>query len=586
MGVDAKPRREPRGLRSCMSTTWFAPAVLAVLFLGVLAGLLWRLQTHTLLADRSNLATSIRTAQASIHQRLQATRDRLVALAEDWAAGTLAPELLSRRLTVYMSEHPELVGVTRVDGNGMVRWAVPTEDDKSLAGQPLACPHCLAASQEAQRKHIPVYSDVHISPQNEPAFHVSIPILRDGKPQGAVIGTYSCERILRHMLHREILLQCRASLVNADGTVIVELPAVAPLDERLLATVRLDPPGRGVRLRLDRYGSGFWGVGMTLLTILCVGLAFGMALGMWSLKRQIARRTQAEQLLRDAHDSMAEQVRARTADLEVANFRLQREIQQRERAEEQARERLEELAHVARVSTMGEMAAGLAHELNQPLGAIASYAEGSLRLIEGSSSTTPETLHAPLTEIAEQARRAGRIIHRLRSFVATGQPQRTEHNLKRLIEELVELAAMDLRQEQIDFRLDVPDSMPPVQVDGIQVQQVLLNLIRNAIDSLQRIASTTPRKIEVAARPVSGGMVEVAVADNGPGCAPETIDKMFDAFFTTKPNGLGMGLSISRSIIEAHEGTLWASPNSSGGLTVHFTVQILDGESHAADPHT
>ncbi len=577
---DSGAAQAPRGLRYFASTTWFAPALLAVLFLGVLAGLLWLIQARALSADRATLAASIRTAQASIRQRLLATRDHLVTVAEDLADTTVSADLFSLRLTRYMSEHPELVSVTSVDAGGIARWAVPAEPKETLAERrsPETC-------REAQRRQVPVYSEVHISPQNEPAFDVCIPIVQAGKPLGAIVGTYSCERILRNMLHREILLQYRASLVNTDGIVIVALPAVERLDERLFAAVRLDPPGQGVLLRLDRYGSGFWGVGMTLLSILCVGLAFGMSIGMWSLKRQIARRAWAERLLREAHDGMAERVRERTADLEIANLQLQREIGQRERAEDQARQRLEELAHVARVSTMGEMAAGLAHELNQPLGAIAGFAEGSLRLIESDRATTPDVLHVPLTEIAEQARRAGQIIHRLRAFVATGQPQRLAHELKPLVEELVALVASELRQEQIDLRLDVPAALPPVLVDGIQAQQVLLNLIRNAMESLQRVPGAARRRIEVTARPAAGGLVMVSVADTGPGCPPETIDRLFDAFFTTKPNGMGMGLSISRSIIEAHEGTLWATPNSSGGLTVHFTVQVVNGGNDAVAPH-
>jgi C4-dicarboxylate-specific signal transduction histidine kinase len=338
----------------------------------------------------------------------------------------------------------------------------------------------------------------------------------------------------------------------------------------------LDPPGNGVSVRLDRYGNGFWGVGMMLLVVLCVGLAFGMAWGMWSLKRQIARRVDAQRLLREAHDGLAERVRERTADLEAANQRLQSEMAERRRAEEEARRHQEELAHVTRVSTMGEMATGLAHELNQPLGAIASFAEGSLRLME-SDRATPEVLRTALMEVSEQARRAGLIIHRLRSFVATGEPKRERQQLKLLAEELADLLASDFRHDQIDFHLDVPESLPAVLVDGIQAQQVLLNLIRNAIEALRQVNSGH-RRIDVTAMRGDSDMVTVSVSDTGPGCPPESMARMFEAFFTTKKSGIGMGLSISRSIVQAHGGRIWAVNRPSGGLTVQFTIPTANGE--------
>ena len=233
------------------------------------------------------------------------------------------------------------------------------------------------------------------------------------------------------------------------------LPTAAPLDKRLTALAAIDPPGHGLQLQLVGYGSGMWGVGTVLLSLLCVGLVAGMAWGMWSLKRQIARRTRAEESLRHARDELAERVRERTADLQQTNIQLQQEITDRRRAEEKARQRQEELAHVARVSTMGEMAAGLAHELNQPLGAIASFAEGGLRLIESDQSNTAP-LHTALTEMSAQARRAGRIIHRLRTFVANHEPHQTSNSIRSLVEEVVDLVMMDIHQEQIAFSLELP----------------------------------------------------------------------------------------------------------------------------------
>lgn len=571
-------REDGRGLRHLAGSTWFAPAVLAMLFVGVLSLLLWLIQAQALQTDRTNLTCAIRTAQEGIRQRLHAVRDHLVTLAEDMARDTITQDLFTQRLTHHMEEHPEFVSAMYVDANGTARWAVPTQWEEKVLGRPLACPRSLEGCREAKRTGSPVYSDVHISLESEPAVDLSIPMYAQGRFLGSIVAVYSCERMLRSLISQEILEEHRASMVDAQGNTIVALPAVARIDERLFATAALDPPGNGLSLRLDRYGSGFWGVGIMLLAVLCVGLAFGMSWGMWSLKRQIARRVEAQRLLREAHDGLAERVRERTVDLESANQRLQGEMAERRRAEEEARRHQEELAHVTRVSTMGEMATGLAHELNQPLGAIASFADGSLRLME-SDRATPEALRTALTEVSEQARRAGLIIHRLRSFVATGEPKRERRQLKPLAEELADLVATDFRHDQIDFHLDVPESLPAVLVDGIQTQQVLLNLIRNAIDALRQEDSFDYRRIELTATPADNGMVAVSVSDTGPGCPPESMARMFEAFFTTKKSGIGMGLSISRSIVEAHGGRIWALNRPSGGLTVQFTIPTANGGS-------
>ncbi len=568
-------REQVPSLRHLISSTWFAPAMLALLFVIFLAGLLWLVHNRSMQVTRANLAGSVSTAQESMRLRLHATRDHLVNMAEDMARHTITQELFSERLGHYMTEHPELVSAMYVDAEGQAQWAVPKPWEEKVLGRPLACPRSLEVCGLARQCGQPVYSDVHISLQNEPAFDLCVPIHDGEKNYGAIVAVYSCDRMLRNMISRDIVHENRVSLVDGSQNIIVTLPAVTQIDERLSAMEELDPPGQGLALRLDRYGSGFWGVGMTLLVVLCVGLAFGMSCGMWSLRRQVARRIEAESQLRQAHDGLAERVRERTIDLEAANLRLKTEMNERRRAEEESRKHQEELAHVARVSTMGEMATGLAHELNQPLGAIANFAEGGLRLMDANNAP-PESLRMALTEVSEQARRAGKIIHRMRSFVATGEPRRERLALKPLAEELIDLIAADCRQEQIDLHLDVPEALPEVLVDGIQIQQVLLNLIRNAIEALRQSAAGQ-RRIDVSATPGDNGMVTVSVGDSGPGCPPQTLEHLFDAFFTTKKSGIGMGLSISRSIIEAHGGRIWASSRQAGGLMVQCTIPTADG---------
>lgn len=562
-----------RALGRFVGRTWFGPAVLGALFVIVLGGMLWVIQARSLSADRSDLLASAGTARESIHQRLDASRDYLRTLAGDMARGMLTEALFHRRLTRYMSDHPELVSVLYVDSEGLARWATPLQGDPKVIGLPLACPQSQEGFRQAKRTGRCVYSATHISLQGEPAFDVNVPVGVGADFAGTLVGVYSCERILRHVLHREIIQKHQVSLVDRHGNVILPLPAAGPIDRRLATVVPVEPPGHGLSLRLVPYGSGFWDPGTVLLTLLYVGLVVGMSWGMWSLKRQIARRRQAEGSLRQARDQLARRVRERTAELEQANQQLHQEMVERQRAEQRAHHRQEELAHVARVSTLGEMAADLAHELNQPLGAIASYAEGGIRLIE-SGRDDPEAIHTAMTEVWSQAQRAGKIIHRLRAFVAKGEPQRRPAGLRELTGEVVDLVMMDIRQEQIALRLDVPDDLPKVLVDAVQIQQVLLNLIRNAVEALRRNESDE-RELTVTASAGSDGFCQVTVGDTGPGCPPEEIARICDAFYTTKDKGIGMGLSISRSIVEAHEGSLWVEPNRPRGLVVHFTVPVV-----------
>ena len=550
---------------------------MAAMFIAGLGALLWAMQDRMLASERRALRGAAGTVQESLRQRVHASRDYLTTLAEDMARGAVTEELFSRRLTQYLADHPELVSVVYVDAAGRVQWVVPSGDRDRQAGVPLACPESRAGHAAARRTRGPVYSPPHVSLQGEPAFDLNVPIFRGETFLGTFVGIYSCERMLRHILHREIVQKHQISLVDGDGHVIVPLPRVASVDPRLVQSVRLAPPGHGVSLRLSRYGAGFWGVGLTLLVLLCVGLVVGMAWGMWQLNRQVARRAQAEADLREARDGLAVRVRERTVDLEEANRRLQEEIVERQRAERRARQRQEELAHVARVSTMGEMAAGLAHELNQPLGAIAGFADGCSRMID-SGRAEPAELSGAMQEVSEQAVRAGRIIRRLRAFVARSAPATSTVDLRQLVREVVDLLAMDLRQNRIALELDIPDDLPVVRADGIQVQQVLLNLMRNAIEAVSRDGADEGRLV-VAATASDAGAVEVAVSDDGPGCGSEAMDQLFEAFYTTKASGLGMGLSISRSIVEAHGGRLWATPNDGRGMTFRFTLPGADGDS-------
>jgi len=229
------------------------------------------------------------------------------------------------------------------------------------------------------------------------------------------------------------------------------------------------------------------------------------------------------------------------------------------------------LEHVTRLSTMGEMAAGIAHEVNQPLTAISTYAQASRRLIE--SGRLGSELHLEILEkISRQARRAGDVIRRLRDLAERRESQHELLRVNELVAGAVELADADARFHSLTIELELADGLPPVIADPIQVQQVLLNLLRNAVDAVSQAGRSDPLVVRTAR--AGDDHVEVAVVDRGEGIDDRVREQLFQPFFTTKPNGTGLGLSISRSIVSSHGGRLWQTPNPDGGTTFHFTVPV------------
>jgi PAS domain S-box-containing protein len=249
------------------------------------------------------------------------------------------------------------------------------------------------------------------------------------------------------------------------------------------------------------------------------------------------------------------------------------DITDRKQSEEETRQAQEKLTHVARLSTMGEMATGLAHEINQPLTAIATYAQAGLRMMAAPGGADEEDLNEALKQITNQALRAGEVIKRLRAFVKNRATRTETLDLNRLIEDVQVLAESDARINDVRLTLDLAPAVPPVSADPVQIQQVLLNLIRNGIDALNE-AKDAPREIVVRTRNLPDA-VEVAVVDRGPGIPQAVADNLFNPFYTTKATGTGLGLAISRSIIRAHLGKLGHQPTPGGGTTFYFTLPPL-----------
>jgi len=246
-----------------------------------------------------------------------------------------------------------------------------------------------------------------------------------------------------------------------------------------------------------------------------------------------------------------------------------RDLTERNETQAKLQELQAELVHVSRLTAMGEMAATLAHELNQPLAAIGNYLKGSRRLLEDSKDPRAATIQDALAKGADQALRAGQIIRRLRDFVARGESEKRVERVAKLIEEASALALVGARERGVRVQLAIDPAVDKVIVDRVQVQQVLVNLIRNAMDAMQE---TARRELTLTVIPVGGDMIQLSVADTGPGLSKEVSARLFQPFVTTKPHGMGVGLSISRTIVEAHGGALWAEPNEGGGAVFRFTL--------------
>ena len=247
--------------------------------------------------------------------------------------------------------------------------------------------------------------------------------------------------------------------------------------------------------------------------------------------------------------------------------------EERQRSEQQAREHQREMAHLERVNTMGEMATGLAHELNQPLAAISLYADVALRILD-SDMPRPDQLREALEGSRKQALRASEIIRHLRRLVKKQSVDRSATNINELVASVVRFMQGDSQRYNVNLHLLLAEGLPLIMVDSVQIEQVLINLMRNAIE-VERSASGIRRQVTISTGMLDGSHMQVKVADNGKGMTPEMSNSIFDAFFSTKQeHGMGLGLSISRSIVEAHEGHLAVVTSPGQGSTFILRLPI------------
>lgn len=252
-----------------------------------------------------------------------------------------------------------------------------------------------------------------------------------------------------------------------------------------------------------------------------------------------------------------------------------RDLTEHQQTQAKLQELQSELVHMSRLSAMGEMASALAHELNQPLAAISNYMKGSRRLLAASAELNIAKIETALDRAADQALRAGQIIRRLRDFVSRRESEKRVESLAKLIEEAGALGLTGAREQNVLLKLDLDSGCDSVLVDRVQIQQVLVNLFRNALEAM---ADSPKRELAASSAKTSDDMVELSISDTGHGISEAALANLFETFFTTKETGMGVGLSISRSIVEAHGGRMWAETNDSGGATFRLTLPIAPTE--------
>ena len=267
------------------------------------------------------------------------------------------------------------------------------------------------------------------------------------------------------------------------------------------------------------------------------------------------------------HERAIRWVDGRTVRVQIAA-----DITDRKHVEEVAQQQQKRLEQTSRLITMGEMASSLAHELNQPLSAIANYCAGCVKRLQAGNYKLDDLL-AAMQKASDQAERAGKIIRHMRDMVKKSEPRREAVALAELIDETRAFADIEAQRTGTQIVVDLPQNLPKIRVDRIMIEQVLLNLIRNGMEAMTDVRPDK-RQLLIQARPVAGRQLEVSVADQGHGLPEDDVERLFAPFYTTKAEGMGIGLAICRSIVEFHQGHLWAERRREGGSLFRFTVPI------------
>ncbi len=652
------PRHPPEFRAGAHSWHWYAPRVAMGLFVAALLGLLWLLHRQDLEENRGHLIRDTLWVEQNVRFGLDRGLEQLRQLGHDVGEIGLEPRQFELRVKHLSSNGPGLLQVALLDGQGVLRASVPAPSPPGGRGEVWVRPQSESAYQLARTTGKPAYAPAHAS-VGDTEFEVFVPYYRGGRFAGTVVGIYGLKSILAGLVPWWLAEKHRVTVRDGDGHVLAAKSNVEAGRPELTYQVVLDPPGFGLLLHLESYGSSTK-LARNVLVAVIVSLAGVVLLNLRALSRHVQRRLATEQALRAEHafrkameDSLVTGMRAvdlsgrvvyvnpafckmvgysaqeligreapqrywppeereyieaalraaRAPDAPRAGIELKLmrcggewfdallyeaplidaegrqagwmgsllDITERKRARERARQQEEKLAATARLVTMGEMASAIAHELNQPLSAIASYTTGCLNVLDAGEPPRSELKEA-LQKVAQQAQRAGRIIRRVYEFVRKSEPAKTAVRINAVVDEAVGFVDAEAHKRGVKIRSQLSQADPELHADRLMLQEVLLNLVRNGMDAM---AATPPENRQILITSESNGAsVIVCVADRGCGLTPEVQEKLFEPFFTTKPEGMGMGLNICRSIVELHRGRLWAEPNPGGGTVFSFSLPV------------
>lgn len=658
----ARNRYRPRKPAQMKWSNWYLTTLkLAVgLLLALLIVLFWLLRQNAANEQRTTLIADVLWLEQSVNFRLEGNAEQFQQLALDLV---LAPETNQSALFRLRSQHllknnPELQQVLWLDASAQILAALPTQNLPRLGlGEP-GNEVQVQTIERASKLGKPVYTEVYrIS--NSPQFEVFFPVFQNNQYQGSLVGVYSLNTLLKHLVPWWFTEKYQVRILDADGTTLASKSKVSDAATTLSYTLPFDPPGYGLAFQVTAYRSDS-SIAQTLITTLIIALAAAVLVSLWVMRGHIQRRLAAEQALRSEYafrkameDSLTVGMRARDlegvvtytnpafcqmvgfsaeelidakppmpywapedmeriqsihnsiidgkAPHEGFEVRLMRkdgsrfdaliyeaplidadgrqtgwmasiiDVTVRKHAEELARQQQEKLQFTSRLITMGEMASTLAHELNQPLAAITSYNTGCLNKLESGNFSPDELKHA-LGKIAVQAQRAGQIIRRVHDFVRKSEPKLAPCDLAEVIDDSVGFIDAAAKLLNIRIEREIQGMRPELMADPVMIEQVLLNLMRNGIEAM----SETPlenRRLTVKLYQKDDHM-QIRVIDRGSGIPLELREKLFTPFYSTKTEGMGIGLNICRSIIEFHRGRLWVEDNPEGGTIFVISLPI------------